>query len=229
MSFISPISTTTSSSSSSSSSTSTGGLGKDDFLQLMVTKLQYQDPLNPASDTDYIAQLAQFSSLEQLSNISDELTSSNQWSYLQSQSLNNVLASNLVGREVKADFSGVYLDDSGEANFSYTTKQAATEVKFEVLNSSGTHVATISADDVAAGSHSITWDGKDDRGNSVAAGYYTVKATATNTDGTTFTPDMSVSGIVTNVVYNDGSAYVVIDGLQIALGDIKSIGQAPQE
>jgi flagellar basal-body rod modification protein FlgD len=227
MSFISPISTTTSG--SSTTTASTGELGKDDFLQLMVTKLQYQDPLNPMQDEDFIAQLAQFSSLEQMTNIADGIDTSNEWDYLQMQSLNNVLASNLIGREVEADFSGVYLDASSEPTVSYTTTQTATEVKFEVLDSSGTHVATLRAEDVTAGSHSITWDGKDDRGNRVDAGYYSVKATATNPSGSTFTPEMSVSGLVTNVVYNDGSAYVVIDGLQIALGDIKSIGQASQE
>ena len=67
-------------------------LGKDEFLQLMVTKLQNQDPLNPMEDEDYIAQLAQFSSLEQLTNISDGLDESNEWDYLQMQSINNVMA-----------------------------------------------------------------------------------------------------------------------------------------
>lgn len=47
----------------------TGELGKDDFLQLLITQVQHQDPLNPSSDTDFIAQMAQFSSLEQMQNL----------------------------------------------------------------------------------------------------------------------------------------------------------------
>lgn len=47
----------------------TGVLGKDDFLQLLITQLQHQDPMNPASDTEFIAQVAQFSSLEQMQNM----------------------------------------------------------------------------------------------------------------------------------------------------------------
>lgn len=47
----------------------TSSLGKDEFLNLLVTQLQYQDPLNPSSDTEFIAQMAQFSSLEQMQNL----------------------------------------------------------------------------------------------------------------------------------------------------------------
>ena len=85
-------------------------LGKDEFLQLMVTKLQNQDPLNPMEDEDYIAQLAQFSSLEQLTNISDGLDESNEWDYLQMQSINNVMAAGLIGKEVEASYDQVYYD-----------------------------------------------------------------------------------------------------------------------
>jgi len=49
----------------------TTSLGKDEFLNLLVTQMQYQDPLEPATDTEYIAQLAQFSSLEQMQNLND--------------------------------------------------------------------------------------------------------------------------------------------------------------
>jgi flagellar basal-body rod modification protein FlgD len=68
-------SSTTSSTSTSSSSSSTS-LDKDDFLLLLVTQMQYQDPLNPSSDTEFVSQLAQFSELEQMQNLNETITNS---------------------------------------------------------------------------------------------------------------------------------------------------------
>lgn len=69
-----------SSSASTSKATGTNALGKDAFLQLLVTQMKYQDPLNPSSDTDYIAQLATFSQLEQLQNLSSAASNSQAYS-----------------------------------------------------------------------------------------------------------------------------------------------------
>ena len=112
MSFISPVATDTNGNPRDTGSMQS--LGRDDFLQLLVTKLQHQDPLKPMEDSDFIAQLAQFSSLEQMNNIADGIESSNQWDYLQMQSMNNVMAAGFIGKDVKAEFNGVYLDFDNE-------------------------------------------------------------------------------------------------------------------
>ncbi len=73
-------------------------LGKDDFLNLLVTQLQHQDPLNPAESTEFTAQLAQFSSLEQLNNINDNLKNME----LFQTSVTNSQAVSYIGKEITA-------------------------------------------------------------------------------------------------------------------------------
>jgi len=141
MSFISPVAVD-----ASGNQRRTGGmqtLGKDDFLQLLLTKLQHQDPLKPMEDADFIAQLAQFSSLEQMNNIAEGIQASNQWDFLQMQSLNNAMAAGLIGREITADFSGVYLDGINQPGVSFTLDRAVSEVSFEIRDEQGNLIANI--------------------------------------------------------------------------------------
>jgi flagellar basal-body rod modification protein FlgD len=72
-------------------------LGKDDFMKLFVTQMQYQNPLNPMDNTEFATQLAQFSSLEQLTNISGQM----QDLLVFQNSLHNTLTSSFIGRNVK--------------------------------------------------------------------------------------------------------------------------------
>ncbi len=65
---------------STTTEVSNNSLGKDAFLQLLVTQMKYQDPLNPSSDTEFVAQLATFSQLEQLQNLGTTMTNSQSFS-----------------------------------------------------------------------------------------------------------------------------------------------------
>ena len=224
MSFISPIATDASGNAKITGSQQS--LGKDDFLQLMITKLQYQDPLEPMEDEDFIAQLAQFSSLEQMSNIAEAIETSNQWSYLQMQSMNNVMASGFIGKEVTADYTGLYYDGSADPAISYSIDQFADDMEFVIRDVSNTVVRRISLSDVETGSGTVDWDGTDTLGNKVEEGYYTVEVSATSASGSSFTPDLKLVGIVEKVVYRDGAAFLMVNGMELALGDIMSIAEA---
>ncbi len=82
-------------------------VGKDEFLRLFVTQLKFQDPLNPMDSAGFTTQLAQFSSLEQLTNLNDGMKSL----LLSQNSLQNSLSANLIGKQV--GFQGK--DASGDA------------------------------------------------------------------------------------------------------------------
>ena len=223
MSFISPIATDASGAPRTTGSQQV--LGKDDFLQLLVTKLQYQDPLSPMEDSDFIAQLAQFSSLEQMNNIADGIAASNEWDFLQMQSLNNVLASGLIGNDVQATYRGFYVDHTRESRLNYTLDSYAEEVSFVIKDADGSIVTTLTQKDVDEGTNSLVWDNTDKSGNRVAEGFYTVEATATKPGGETFTPSLSLVGKVESVIYRHGAAFLRVNGTEIPLGDITAVGE----
>jgi flagellar basal-body rod modification protein FlgD len=75
MTAITPTTTTTTQPAASSSASGSPMLGKDDFLKLLVSQLQHQDPMNPVDDKDFMGQVAQFTSVEQLTNMSKAIDS----------------------------------------------------------------------------------------------------------------------------------------------------------
>lgn len=100
--FVDTSASTTSLSSSNSSTQAGGALDKDAFLQLLVAQMQYQDPLEPTNNTEYISQLATFSSLEEMQNINQSMTEGNAYS--------------LVGKHV---FVKVTSDKTGETFYDH--------------------------------------------------------------------------------------------------------------
>jgi flagellar basal-body rod modification protein FlgD len=111
-------------------------LGKEDFLQLLLAQLQNQDPLEPLKNEDFIAQLAQFSSLEQLFGINQN------FSYLQTYaaSLNNSQAVGFMGKEIKALGDSLYISADGSNNdgkMYYKMADDAANVTIAIFNSEG--------------------------------------------------------------------------------------------
>ncbi len=200
-------------------------LGKDEFLKLLVTKLQNQDPLKPLEDEDFIAQLAQFSSLEQMYNIAESIENANNLDYLQMQSLNNSIAASFVGKDVQASYNGMYVKDGNPSQIAYSTTAFATEVTFTIKDASGNVVAVLTEENVPPGAHTFTWDGRDKLGNKVDDGYYTLDVTAESEGGGLFSPQLSLTGTVEAVVYRDSTPYLRVNGVEIPLSDVTAIGE----
>lgn len=88
--------TTTTTTDSTDSTDDTDTLGQEAFLELLVTQLENQDPLDPMDGTEYVSQLAQFSSLEQMSNLNDTMST-----YVEMQGVYE--GSSLIGKTVEAE------------------------------------------------------------------------------------------------------------------------------
>jgi flagellar basal-body rod modification protein FlgD len=223
MSSLAPIQTNVTTTSGTIDRTQT--LGKDEFLQLLITKLQNQDPLQPMNDEDFIAQLAQFSSLEQMNNIADGIAEANQWDYLQMQSLNNAMAAGLVGKDIQASYNGLYVDNDNTPRLSFTVPSFAASVEFTIKDTEGNVVATLVEENINPGTHTLEWDGKNDLGERVSPGHYAVEAVAHDSSGGAITADLTLVGTVEAVTYRDGAAYLKVNGVEIPLGDITAIGE----
>jgi len=168
-------------------------MGKEDFLMLLVAQLQNQDPLSPDDPTEFTAQLAQFSSLEQLFTLNESmenLVSSN-------ASSDRLTTLNTIGKEVL--YHGSKLNFSGEpVQFGYQLDGDASDVNI-TLQLKGSTVATIKGEDLTAGNHFITWDGLDYDGNPAAPGDYQIVLSASAVEGESVAAAPLIKSEVTGV------------------------------
>ena len=197
-------------------------LGKDAFLQLLVTQLKNQDPLSPTDNTQFVSQMAQFSSLESMQNLNTTVDSL-ATTYQSSQALQ---ASSLVGRSVVVATDSAVLDPTKGITGSVDVTAASSATSVNVYDSAGNVIDTINLGAQAAGSSSFTWDGLDSSGVAQAAGTYSFKATSTisgtATAQTTYLP--ATVNSVTMATTSGGEMTLNLAGLgSVALSAVKTI------
>ncbi|MEO1267026.1 MAG: flagellar hook capping FlgD N-terminal domain-containing protein, partial [Myxococcota bacterium] len=144
-------------------------MGKDEFLQLLTTQLANQDPLDPMDNTQFASQLAEFSGLEQLINISQGLE---QLAYAQAVS-NGTDMIGFIGREVVFQGNSFSYDGEGGESLTIDLDGPASKVTVSVYNEDGTLVSTFEAGPMESGLGEVQWDGTDLNGQPVPEGEYT--------------------------------------------------------
>ncbi len=196
-------------------------LGKDDFLQLLTMQLRYQDPLNPLENTEFIAQMAQFTSLEQLQNINQTLTSNqSSESGLQTAFSNNLVTS-LVGKDVEVATTQVaFYGDTTEIN--YGMGPGARQATLSVLDARGQLVRQFDLD-LSQKHGSVEWDGKSEAGNRVPEGAYRVVVSAEGIGGAPVAAEALQRVRVEAVRYGEGESYLWAGGRELTLSDVRGV------
>jgi len=195
-------------------------LGKDEFLKLLIAQVGHQDPLNPLEDKEFIAQLAQFSALEQMivSNGHLEVLGLSQSAMLNGQ------VTALIGKEVVATSDSVSIDSAGSAPpLSFSLDGAATNVTITIHDQDGNVVRTIEAGGQSAGSHTLSWNGLADGGAPLAPGAYAIQIEAQDAGGQAVGSSTQVRGVVTSVSFENGYPELLIGSAKVRPSDVESV------
>jgi flagellar basal-body rod modification protein FlgD len=212
------------------SATSQAAEDKDMFLKLLVAQLSNQDPLNPVEDKEFIAQLAQFTSVEELQSINKGITQMTE-AYDRSQLTS---AAALMGKRVVSSgytiSKGTYEDGSMEVTpLFYTAEEELSSCVVSVLNpSTGQIVYSESLGSMLAGEYSFNWNGLTNAGAALPDGVYEVSISAANAAGNKVLIDTQVYGDVMRVELTDGQYYLRLsDNRIIKFTDVNTIGYIP--
>jgi flagellar basal-body rod modification protein FlgD len=198
-------------------------INQADFMQLLITQMQNQDPLNPLDSANFAAQLAQFSSLGQLIEINQHLTEQAGGG----ATIDPLDALAFLGKEVQGPGHTVTVADGEASGLDYTLAAAGT-VQARVLDASGREVANLALGATAAGTHHFdlaSAPGAPD----LADGTYTVRLTVTDTAGGTRAITTSVRGRVTGVDFSGDAPVLLLGERRLALVDVQQINEAPAE
>ncbi|OQY15722.1 MAG: hypothetical protein B6I32_05930 [Desulfobacterium sp. 4572_20] len=200
----------------STSSSESNILGKDDFLNLLVTQLRHQDPLSPMESAEFTSQLAQFSSLEQMSNVNTNL----ELLQLYQASINNSQAVGFIGKTIKAVGNSIGVADGVADQIHFDLDKDASAVIAHIYDSHKNLVKTIQPGGLNAGVQSVEWDATNNDGNKVPDGTYTFEVIATDTDQKPVSVTTLITASVSGVSFKDGTTYLLAGNQEIPIGSV---------
>jgi flagellar basal-body rod modification protein FlgD len=200
-------------------------LGKEAFLKLLVAQLRHQDPLKPQDDSAFVAELAQFSSLEQTMGINDRLDLLS----AQSQGLQNSQVTSLVGKQATVRGSLITSEGKGAGvPVAFSLDSSAEKTVVTIRDQGGKTVRTLDLGNRAAGLAQITWDGRDDAGNIQPAGTYSVAVQATNESGSPVAVSQETKGMVQAVSFDKGYPVLHLStGVSVPVADLLQVDSPP--
>lgn len=206
---------------------SSNTLDQDAFLTLFTTQLQYQDPMNPMESYEMASQLAQFSTVQELSNLNDQMGEVQ--AYL--ASINNAQMLETIGKEVIGVSDQVQLTDGEISNAHYELPEAG-DVTVSIYDADDHLVRTMEMGTQEAGNYPVQWDGTNDAGDTLENGSYRVEVQVVGAEGNELAADLTVDGTVYAFRVEDGMPYLILDGpdgVRLPIGAVQEIHNPPVE
>ncbi len=203
-------------------------MGKQQFLELLVTQLQHQDPLSPSENEEFVAQLATFSGLESSQNIEASIVglNDNMSSFIEAQGrsaeyMTNSSAANLIGRQARIGVHEHYSNGSTNQPIQYH-KDTSGAAYLELSNAAGEVVALVPMDsEKPTGDMVFEWDGANETGELVPPGEYNMRITGHlghEEKGFSF-----VESQINGVTYKNGASWLNLDSGSYELKDLKQV------
>jgi flagellar basal-body rod modification protein FlgD len=199
----------------------TGGqaLGKDQFMKLMIAQLKHQDPLDPAKNEEFLAQLAQFSTLEGITNLNDSVST-------MAASMKSSVASEasaLVGRSVLVPTDQTIVENGSGMSGNVDLTSDVDDLTVQITDKSGAIVKTIDMGAQKSGAVRFDWDGTNSAGVAQPTGVYKVKATSGGGSGAqAFSVDLP-EYVVSVSIGQDGMQLNLSGGTSVPVTDVKEI------
>lgn len=192
---------------------------KDAFMKLLVLQLQNQDPLNPMENEQMLAQLAQFSSLEQMQEMNANIATN----VSISESLHNTMATSLIGKDVVALGDTIRYDGEKPVTVTYAMQSLGTTT-LRILDEAGAEVHRVELGQGGPGWDSYTWEPGD-----LPAGPYRVEVLQVTPDGDELSATTFISDRVDGVRFEDGVTYLSVGGRSISLSDVLEINHPSED
>lgn len=206
--------------SASTSDTSTSTLGQDAFLKLLITQLKNQSPLNPQDNTAFVAQLAQFSSVQGIENLNTTVSSLSE-SLQSSQALQ---ASALVGRSVETETNKAVLGSSGYVRGTMVVENSTPSLKLNIYNASNQLVFQKDLGSAEAGDIPFAWDGTATDGTKLPTGTYRFEVLGSANNKSVPITTYLGNNVNSVTVGSNQTTTLNVDGVgQVSLSDVKNI------
>jgi len=216
---IAAISPTPNKNSEGTSLTGGANLGKNDFLKLLVAQLEHQDPLSPQEGQEFAAQLAQFSSLEQLTNVNDNLKAGQAFDL----AMSNSSMINLIGKTVDAPGNSFELGEDEAETLKFSLAQDSKDVTVNIFDSTGANIASLNIGASSSGIKEFVWSGKNTDGAQLPAGTYTFDILAQDGTGNFIETQTFAAGSVTDIIFEETDTFAIVNGQKINVSEISKV------